>query len=112
LIADDSEINRLILTNMLELNGYKVDAAGNGMEALQFISENQYKFALIDLNMPVMSGLEMMRILRQQQNPLKTAAISTFAVNHQKTEALNAGFDCCITRPIDEDQLMALINLR
>jgi uncharacterized protein (UPF0264 family) len=112
LIADDSEINRLILTNMLELNGYKVDAAGNGMEALKFISENQYKFALIDLNMPVMSGLEMMRILRQQQNPLKTAAISTFAVNHQKTEALNAGFDCCITRPIDEDQLMALINLR
>jgi uncharacterized protein (UPF0264 family) len=111
LIVDDSEINRLILTNMLELNGYKVDAAGDGAEALQFISKNHYKFALIDLNMPVMSGLEMVRTLRKQPNALKTAAISTFAADHQKTEALNAGFDCCVTRPINEQQLMALINL-
>ncbi|HEY8159251.1 MAG TPA: (5-formylfuran-3-yl)methyl phosphate synthase [Methylobacter sp.] len=112
LIADDSEINRLILTNMLELNGYEVDAAGDGAEALQFINQNRYKFALIDLNMPVMSGLEMVRILRKQHNPLKTAAISAFAVDHQKAEALDAGFDCCLNRPIDEEQLMALINLR
>lgn len=111
LIADDSEINRLILTHMLELNGYRVDAASDGAEALQFISENHYKFALIDINMPVMSGLEMVRILRKQPNALKTAAISTFAADHQKTEALDAGFDCCLTRPIDEEQLMALINL-
>jgi len=110
LIADDSEINRLILTNMLELNGYKVDAAADGAEALQFISKNHYKFALIDLSMPVMSGLEMIKILRKQHNPLKTAAISTFAVDHQRAEALDAGFDCCLTRPIDEEQLMSLIN--
>jgi uncharacterized protein (UPF0264 family)/CheY-like chemotaxis protein len=112
LIADDSEINRLILTNMLELNGYKVDVAKNGAEALQFISENRYKLALIDLNMPVMSGLEMVRILRKQHDSLKTAAISTFAADHQKVQALDAGFDCCLTRPINEEQLMALINLR
>jgi len=111
LIADDSEINRLILANMLELNGYTVDAAADGAEALQFISENHYKFALIDLSMPVMSGLEMVKILRKQHNPLKTAAISTFAVDNQKTGALDAGFDYCLTRPIDEEQLMALLNL-
>ncbi|WP_333876696.1 (5-formylfuran-3-yl)methyl phosphate synthase [Methylobacter sp.] len=112
LIADDSEINRLILANMLELNGYTVDAAANGREALQFIRKNPYKFALIDLSMPVMSGLEMVKILREQHNPLKTAAISTFAVDSQRTEALDAGFDYCLTRPIDEEQLIALINLR
>ena len=111
LIADDSEINRLILANMLEVNGYSVDAAGDGAEALQFINENQYKMALIDISMPVMSGMEMVRIVRTQLNPLKIAAISTFAIDHQKAEALDAGFDYCLTRPIDEDQLMALINL-
>lgn len=110
LIADDSEINRLILANMLELNGYIVDSASDGAEALQFINENHYKFALIDLSMPVMSGLEMVKILRKQNNPLKIAAISTFADSNQKTEALTAGFDCCLTRPIDEGQLMTLIN--
>lgn len=111
LIADDSEINRLILANMLELNGYTVDAAVDGAEALQFISENHYKFALIDLSMPVMSGLEMVKILRKQHNPLKIAAISTFAVDNQKTEALDAGFDYCLTRPVDEEQLIALKNI-
>lgn len=112
LIADDSEINRLILANLLELNGYAVDAAADGAEALQFISKNHYQMAFIDLYMPVMSGLEMIKILRSRHNPLKVAAISTFADSNQKTEALAAGFDCCLTRPVDEDQLMGLINLR
>lgn len=112
LIADDSEINRLILANLLELNGYTVDAAADGAEALQFISKNHYQMALIDLSMPVMSGLEMIKILRSQHNPLKVAAISTFADSNQKTEALAAGFDYCLTRPVDEEQLIALINLR
>ncbi len=112
LIADDSEINRLILANMLELNGYTVDSAADGAEALEFIDKNQYQFALIDLGMPVMSGLEMIKALRKRRNPLKTAAISTFAVPSQKAEAFSAGFDYCLTRPVDEDQLIALINLR
>lgn len=112
LIADDSEINRLILANMLELNGYSVDAAADGAEALQFISENLYQMALIDLSMPVMSGLEMIKILRSQHNPLKVAAISTFADSTQKTKALAAGFDYCLTRPVDEEQLITLMNLR
>jgi uncharacterized protein (UPF0264 family)/CheY-like chemotaxis protein len=112
LIADDSEINRLILANMLELNGYTVDAAADGAEALQFISKNRYQMALIDLSMPIMSGLEMIKILRSQHNPLKVAAISTFADSKQKTEALAAGFDYCLTRPVDEAQLIAMLNLR
>ncbi|MDP1772842.1 MAG: response regulator [Methylobacter sp.] len=112
LIADDSEINRLILANMLELNGYTVDAAADGAEALQFISKNHYQMALIDLSMPIMSGLEMIKILRSQHNPLKVAAISTFADSKQKTEALAAGFDYCLTRPVDEAQLIAMLNLR
>lgn len=112
LIADDSEINRLILANMLELNGYTVDAAADGAEALQFISKNRYQMALIDLSMPVMSGLEMIKILRSQHNPVKVAAISTFADSKQKTEALAAGFDYCLTRPVDEEQLIAMLNLR
>ena len=87
LIADDSEINRLILANMLELNGYTVDAAADGAEALQFISENHYKFALIDLSMPVMSGLEMVKILRKQHNPLKNCRYQHFCCRQSKNRS-------------------------
>ncbi len=112
LIADDNEINRLLLANMLELNGYIVDSAVNGAEALQFIGENHYEMALIDLSMPVMSGLEMVEILRKQGNPLKVAAVSAYADDTRKVEALTAGFNYCLTKPVDEQQLISLINLR
>lgn len=111
LIADDNEINRLLLANMLELNGYTVDSAVDGAEALQFISENRYKMAFIDLSMPVMSGLEMIKILRKQRNPLKVAAISAYNDDNKTTEALSAGFDYSLSKPVDEDYLIALINL-
>ena len=112
LIADDNEINRLLLTNMLELNGYTVDAAVDGAEALQLISENHYKMALIDISMPVMSGLEMVEILRKQHNPLRVAAVSAYVDDNKITKALTAGFDYCLSKPVDEQQLITLINLR
>lgn len=111
LIADDNEINRLLLANMLELNGYTVDSAVDGAEALQFISKNQYKMAFIDLSMPVMSGMEMIKILRKQRNSLKVAAISAYNDDNKTTEALSAGFDYSLSKPVDEDYLIALINL-
>jgi CheY-like chemotaxis protein len=110
LIADDSEINRVLLKNILEVNGYTVDAAANGEEALQLLTDNLYKLALIDINMPVLSGLELVKILRQQNKSYKLAAISTYVDDSQKLNALAAGFDYCLAKPIDEDELITLIR--
>lgn len=110
LIADDNDINRMLLANILEVNGYTVDTAANGEEALQFLSNKLYKLALIDINMPVLSGLELVKIVRQQNKLYKLAAISTYVDDSQKLNALVAGFDYCLAKPIDEDELMALIQ--
>ena len=110
LIADDNEINLLLLTNLLELQGCTVDSAVNGKQALQLINEKHYQLAFVDLNMPVMTGLELVKILRSQHNSLKIAAISAYADDNKKTEAFNAGFDYYLTKPIAEDQLTALIH--
>ena len=110
LIADDNEINLLLLTNLLELQGCTVDSAVNGKQALQLINEKHYQLAFIDINMPVMTGLELVKILRRQHNSLKIAAISAYADDDKKTEAFNAGFDYYLTKPIAEDQLTALIH--
>ncbi len=112
LIADDNEINLLLLANLLELQGYRVDSAMNGKIALQLINENQYQMALIDLNMPVMTGLELVTILRSAGNPLKIAAISAYADDNKVSAALAAGFDYYLTKPIEEDKLIALLNLQ
>jgi CheY-like chemotaxis protein len=110
LIADDSEINLLLLANMLEQHGCIVDSAKNGKEALQLISEQHYQMALIDLNMPVMTGLELVKTIRSQNNPLIIAAISAYADENKITEALNAGFDYYLTKPLDEAYLLKMLK--
>ncbi|MDD5580780.1 MAG: ATP-binding protein [Methylobacter sp.] len=110
LIADDNEINLLLLNNMLEPQGCQVDSAVDGKEALQLINQKHYQMALIDINMPVMTGLELVRILRSQHNPIIMTAISAYADETKITEALSAGFDYYLTKPIDEDQLTKLVQ--
>ena len=110
IIADDHEINLLLLANLLELQDCIVDSAINGEEALHLINQHPYKIALIDLNMPVMSGLELVKILRNQNNHLKMVAISAYADNNKINETLAAGFDYYLIKPIDEELLNVLIN--
>jgi CheY-like chemotaxis protein len=111
LIADDNEINVLLLANLLEMQECIVDSAVNGKEALNLINQNYYKIALIDLNMPVMTGIELAKILRSQQNPIKLVAISAYIDDKTISEILTAGFDHFLTKPVDEEQLIPLINL-
>ena len=109
LIADDNEINLLLLSNMLELQGYTVDTATNGREALELIKNHAYRMAFVDLNMPVMSGLQLIKIIRSRYNPLKIAAISAYADPEKINEALAAGFDFYLTKPIDAKHLNGLL---
>jgi signal transduction histidine kinase/CheY-like chemotaxis protein len=110
LIADDNEINLILLANLLELEGCAVDSAINGQQALNLINQKEYQMAFIDLNMPVMTGLELAKALRQLRNPLKLVAISAYADESKKSEAFQCGFNYYLTKPIDEDQLFNLIK--
>ncbi|MGJ0486369.1 MAG: ATP-binding protein [Methylomicrobium sp.] len=110
LIADDSQINLLLLTNLLELEGCSVDAAANGREALALIQRNDYRLALVDLNMPVMSGLELLMIVKGQDKAIKMVAVSAYAEEARINDALAAGFDAYLTKPICDEELAALLN--
>jgi CheY-like chemotaxis protein len=100
----------LLLANQLELEGCTVDSAINGQQALQLINQKKYQMAFIDLNMPVMTGLELARTLRGLDNPLQLVAISAYADENKKKEAFSSGFDYYLTKPINEDQLVKLIK--
>ena len=110
LVVDDSGINLLFLVSMLEQIGCRVDSAMDGQEALALIQQNNYDLALIDINMPVMNGLELVKRLRSQQLKLKLAVVSAYADDDKINEALSAGFDFYLTKPIKEYQLLELIQ--
>ena len=110
LVVEDSEINLIFLVAMLEQLGCQVDSAADGREALKLIEQNNYDFALIDINMPIMNGLELAKWLRSRENKLKLIAVSAYADDGKIKEALALGFDAYITKPIEEHQLVSLIQ--
>lgn len=110
LIADDNEINLLLLTHLLKHHHCNVDSAGNGQDALELINQKRYHLALIDINMPVMSGLELASIIKKSNIDLRIAAISAYADDNKIKEALAAGFDYYLTKPINEQQLEDILS--
>jgi CheY-like chemotaxis protein len=91
LVVEDSEINLIFLVAMLEQLGCQVDSAADGREALKLIEQNNYDFALIDINMPIMNGLELAKWLRSRENKLKLIAVSAYADDGKIKEALALG---------------------
>jgi len=109
LIADDNEINLIILSFMLENLNCTFDTAMNGAEALNLLCTKNYQLALIDLNMPVMNGFELIKSIRDKRITTPIIAISAYADTNKITEALSIGFNDYLTKPIAEDQLNSII---
>ena len=110
LIAEDNEINMMLITYMLESFDCTFDTANNGAEAIELLSKNSYQLALIDINMPVINGFELIYDMRQKNITIPVIAISAYADKNKIEEALSMGFDEYLTKPIDQETLKSLIN--
>lgn len=116
LIADDNEINREILALTLSERGIECDQAVNGKEALDILSSkpsNYFQAILLDVQMPVMDGLEAARKIRGLDDPVKNSLpIFAFTANafHDDVQmAIDAGMDGHIAKPINPEALFATL---
>ena len=103
LIVDDEEFNRDMLSRRLRRVGYRIECAASGPEAMQAIQMNNIGAVLLDIMMPGMSGLEVLKALRIAHSPsqLPIIMVSSIQDSDQIAEALNAGANDYITKPID-----------
>ncbi|MBF0123167.1 MAG: Flp pilus assembly complex ATPase component TadA [Candidatus Omnitrophica bacterium] len=113
LIVDDEESILTILDMRLRSVGYQVVKAQNGEEALKQVAKEKPDLIIMDVNMPVMNGLEATRALRSK---LATAAIPIIMLTALKEKndelaGLDAGADDYITKPYDKDKLLARIKM-
>lgn len=111
LIADDNEINLLLLRQLLERYDCSVDCAIDGGEALAKVRQRQYDIAFIDLNMPVMNGFELVKQIVKEGFSLRLVAISAYGDRQIVKQAVAAGFNHYLTKPIDTHQLNDLMCL-
>jgi DNA-binding response OmpR family regulator len=105
LVVDDEENFRHILSVILKKERYEVETASNGEEALQKVKEERPHLILLDVRMPNMTGLEVLRRVRGIDR--EVGVIMVTAVNEEETgrEALQLGAFDYIVKPLDLDYL-------
>lgn len=112
LIVDDLESNRKVIRRRLEKQGYKVEEAASGEEALKMINRSAPDLVLLDYMMPGMSGADVFRILRKEWKLTNLPVIMLTARTEADTQAaaLRAGIDDYVTKPINISVLDARIQ--
>jgi len=112
LIIDDSELNRLILTDLLRSSGFEPLATESGILGLEIIENQPLDMILLDVLMPEMDGFETLERIRKKFSPTVLPVIMTTALNKSKdiVKALNFGANDYITKPIDLQVALARIR--
>jgi CheY-like chemotaxis protein len=112
LLVEDFEDSRFMMRRLLELAGYTVVEASDGERAVELAVQEKPALILMDLSLPKLDGLAATRQIRQHRELGRTpiVAISAHDSPETRTEALEAGCDEYVTKPIDFDQLGELVK--
>jgi DNA-binding response OmpR family regulator len=108
LLAEDNPDSRDALTLLLELEGFQVIGAVDGIDALEIAENNPVDLLITDISMPRMSGIELTRKLSSENLKLPIIAI-TAASEQARFGVLNAGAAVCMAKPIDIAALLQSI---
>ncbi|WP_340108825.1 response regulator [Pikeienuella sp. HZG-20] len=103
LLAEDNVVNQMVAAQMLETLGAEVDIAADGVIALDRLKGRSYDVLLIDIEMPRVSGLDVIRSIRAGEEPLASApviALTAYAMQEHREKIMQVGADGVITKPI------------
>ncbi len=110
LIVDDNEILRFTLTELLEESGFQSKAVEDGLTALDEIRKNSYGLVILDMRLPGMSGLEILRKIREKDAELPVIMLTAFGEIKTAVEAMKQGAQDFITKPFDNDAMIIAIK--
>ena len=112
LVIEDTEDNRQMMKRLLEMSGYRVVEAINGVEAVKLASEEKPRIILMDLSLPLIDGLTATRRIRSLPGLSKVpiVAVSAHDTADFHSEALAAGCNAYVTKPIDYPELEEVVN--
>ncbi len=113
LVAEDNEINRKVIGRILERAGHAVRIVDDGEKALDALEKEPFDVVLMDLQMPVMGGLEAAKIYRlahAEGSRVPLVALTADATPEAAQACAEAGMDACITKPIDTRKLLEMIG--
>lgn len=114
LIAEDNQVNQLIISNTIEGFGHYCDVVENGALAVQKVKEQVYDLILMDVRMPEMSGPDATRVIRKlddkERANIPIIALTADAMTSQRQSYIDAGMNDCVTKPFERNDLIQAIN--
>ena len=108
LVVDDIDTNRTLMARLLSKQGWTVAQAEDGQQAIHWLENNFVQLILMDVCMPVMSGEEACRVIRDSGlggTDVKIAAYTAHAMPEEKERFLSSGFDALLIKPVTRDRL-------
>jgi len=114
LIAEDSSVIQNLARKILEFQNYDITSVKNGEQVMQILDKEDFHILLLDINMPVMDGMECVRQVRALPNKTKAGvpivAITGNAKNYTEEEFKTAGFSDVLVKPLNFDRLVEVVN--
>ena len=114
LVVEDDPVNRTTLTIMLELSGFLADTAHNGRHGIELWSQGGYDLIVMDVQMPVMNGIEAVKAIRAQEREcgghIPILAMTAHAAGTDETWCLEAGMDAYLAKPVDLDEFIGTLR--
>lgn len=113
LVADDNKVNRRVVQRILESAGHRATLVSNGEEALDALEEARFDLVLMDVNMPVMDGIEAAKLYQLQslgRRRVPILALTADATPEARQRCLEAGMDGCLTKPVTPAALLEAVR--
>jgi len=112
LVAEDNEVNQMFIELLLKEYGVSLDIADNGEDAVKMVQEKDYDLVFMDVNMPVLGGVEATKMIRELEAPIKDIPIIALTANAMvgdKEKFLSAGMNDYIKKPVDIGDLEKIL---
>lgn len=109
LAEDERSLSRAVIA-LLEKNNYSADAVYDGQEALEYLEAGNYDALILDLMMPKMDGMTVLRTLRERGNPILVLILTAKSEVDDKVLGLDTGANDYLTKPFSTQELMARIR--
>jgi CheY-like chemotaxis protein len=113
LLVEDDQVNQIVLSRMLRDIAHNVDVVSNGLEAVHAHDNKQYDIILMDIQMPVMDGIEAAKIIREHEGAAKHTpiiALTAFALLGDRERFMDLEMDEYISKPVKMENLFAIID--
>lgn len=112
LLAEDEEVLRMLVVDTLEDEGYEVDEAADGQEALDLYEDGKYDLLILDYMMPILSGLDVIKKIRstEGENRVKILMLSAKSQQAEQDRVLEAGADYFMSKPFSPIKLVQLVE--